>query len=529
MKKDSEIKDTSTKSKAGAKSSKATETKAKDTKAKVVKADETKAKETKVKETKAKDTKVSVSKAKDSEVKETKAKKNTKADDSMPVTKKASKKEAAKAENKKANKTEEPVTNDIDEVAEENSEDFVEMSELDDLIPSDADLLGTDDIDEELEELDLEDLENLGDLEAFDEDTDEDLDDNFDEEDSLEDLDDLEDLDGEDDLVNQNMKHRSRDVDEDDLGFEGSLSNLVEKNISSLEDIDYDEEYAETNESYISADNVKAYMTDIGRHRMLTAEEEAIVAKKIAEGGPDAEEARNTLITANLRLVISIAKKYNHSRLSLLDRIQHGNMGLMKAVEKFDYTKGFKFSTYATWWIRQGITRAIADYGKDIRIPVHMHETINKVNSAQKEMTTELGRQPTEKELAARLDMSEENLREILCYARDTVSLESPVGEEADSKLGDYIEDKKTQAPEAEAEKVLLRMELDKILSTLTPKEEQILRLRFGMDDNRPRTLEEVGAVYDVTRERIRQIEAKALRKLRAPSKSSSLRAYMND
>nr|MBO2471954.1 RNA polymerase sigma factor RpoD [Bacillota bacterium] len=271
-------------------------------------------------------------------------------------------------------------------------------------------------------------------------------------------------------------------------------------------------------------DPVRMYLKEIGRVPLLTAEEEVELAKRIEQGD---EEARRKLIEANLRLVVSIAKRYVGRGMLFLDLIQEGNLGLLKAVEKFDYRKGFKFSTYATWWIRQAITRAIADQARTIRIPVHMVETINKLVRVSRQLLQELGREPTAAEIAERMGMTEERVREIMKIAQEPVSLETPIGEEEDSHLGDFIEDQDAQAPADAASYTMLREQLEDVLESLTPREEKVLRLRFGLDDGRARTLEEVGQEFGVTRERIRQIEAKALRKLRHPSRSKKLRDFL--
>ena len=271
-------------------------------------------------------------------------------------------------------------------------------------------------------------------------------------------------------------------------------------------------------------DPVRMYLKEIGRVPLLTAEEEIELAKRIEQGD---EMAKRKLAEANLRLVVSIAKRYVGRGMLFLDLIQEGNLGLIKAVEKFDYRKGFKFSTYATWWIRQAITRAIADQARTIRIPVHMVETINKLIRVSRQLVQELGRDPTPEEIAKEMDLSEERVREILKIAQEPVSLETPIGEEEDSHLGDFIEDQDAPAPAEAASFMMLREQLEDVLGTLTDREEQVLRLRFGLDDGRSRTLEEVGQVFGVTRERIRQIEAKALRKLRHPSRSKKLKDFL--
>lgn len=271
-------------------------------------------------------------------------------------------------------------------------------------------------------------------------------------------------------------------------------------------------------------DPVRMYLKEIGRVPLLTAADEVALAKRIEQGD---EEAKRRLAEANLRLVVSIAKRYVGRGMQFLDLIQEGNLGLIKAVEKFDYTKGYKFSTYATWWIRQAITRAIADQARTIRIPVHMVETINKLVRVQRQLLQTLGREPTAEEIAAEMHIPVERVREINKIAQEPVSLETPIGEEEDSHLGDFIEDEEALAPAEAASAILLREQLEDVLSSLSPREARVLRLRFGLDDGRARTLEEVGQAFGVTRERIRQIEAKALRKLRHPSRSKKLRDYL--
>ena len=272
-------------------------------------------------------------------------------------------------------------------------------------------------------------------------------------------------------------------------------------------------------------DPVRMYLKEIGKVPLLTAEEEIELAKRMEAGD---EKAKQKLAEANLRLVVSIAKKYVGRGMSFLDLIQEGNMGLIKAVEKFDYTKGFKFSTYATWWIRQAITRAIADQARTIRIPVHMVETITKVKKVSSQLLHKNGHDPSPEEIAKELDMSVERVREIMRIAQDPVSLETPIGEEEDSHLGDFIPDDDAPAPAEAASLVLLKEQINQVLSTLTEREEKVLRLRFGLEDGRSRTLEEVGQQFNVTRERIRQIEAKALRKLRHPNRSNKVRDYLD-
>ena len=272
-------------------------------------------------------------------------------------------------------------------------------------------------------------------------------------------------------------------------------------------------------------DPVKIYLKEIGRVPLLSPDEETELAKRMAEGD---SYAKKRLSEANLRLVVSIAKKYVGRGMQFLDLIQEGNLGLLKAVEKFDYTKGFKFSTYATWWIRQAITRAIADQARTIRIPVHMVETITKVKKVSSQLLHETGHDPSAEEIADKLEMPAERVREIMRIAQDPVSLETPIGEEEDSHLGDFIPDDDAPAPADAASLMLLKEQLNEVLSTLTDREAKVLRLRFGLEDGRSRTLEEVGKEFDVTRERIRQIEAKALRKLRHPSRSKKLKDFLN-
>ena len=272
-------------------------------------------------------------------------------------------------------------------------------------------------------------------------------------------------------------------------------------------------------------DPVRMYLKEIGRVALLTTEQEVELARRMQEGD---EEAKNQLAEANLRLVVSIAKRYVGRGMLFLDLIQEGNLGLLKAVEKFDYTKGFKFSTYATWWIRQAITRAIADQARTIRIPVHMVETINKLVRVSRQLLQELGTDPTPEQIGAVMDLTPDRVREIQKVAQEPVSLETPIGEEEDSHLGDFIEDEDAQAPDEAASYILLKEQLEEVLETLTPREAKVLRLRFGLDDGRSRTLEEVGQEFGVTRDRIRQIEAKALRKLRHPSRSRKLKDYLD-
>ena len=301
----------------------------------------------------------------------------------------------------------------------------------------------------------------------------------------------------------------------------------------SLDDLDFTIETTETEETEDAStteqvaidDPVKVYLKEIGRVPLLTPEEETALAMRIIEGD---DAAKKRLSEANLRLVVSIAKRYVGRGMQFLDLIQEGNLGLIKAVEKFDYTKGFKFSTYATWWIRQAITRAIADQARTIRIPVHMVETINKVKKISSQLLHKNGHEPTAEEIAVELAMPVDKVREIMRVAQEPVSLETPIGEEEDSHLGDFIPDDDAPAPADAASHTLLKEQLDEVLQSLTDREAKVLRLRFGLEDGRPRTLEEVGKEFDVTRERIRQIEAKALRKLRHPSRSKKLKDFLD-
>lgn len=326
----------------------------------------------------------------------------------------------------------------------------------------------------------------------------------------------LDDLEFDASKVNEDMSEAFLDDDSD--------FNMEDEEEVPYTDFDYDNIVDDTVKVN---DPVKMYLKEIGRVRLLSSEEEIELAKKILLGD---EDAKNELTQANLRLVVSIAKHYVGRGMLFLDLIQEGNLGLIKAVEKFDYTKGFKFSTYATWWIRQAITRAIADQARTIRIPVHMVETINKITRYKRSLIQELGREPTAQEISDRMDpasrLSPERIREIEKIALDPVSLETPIGEEDDSHLGDFIEDKETQSPSEFTTKSLLKDELYSVMKDLTDREERVLRLRYGLDDGRPRTLEEVGKEFGVTRERIRQIEAKAIRKLRHPVRSKRFGDY---
>ena len=300
---------------------------------------------------------------------------------------------------------------------------------------------------------------------------------------------------------------------------------FLEEEMEEEEEVTADPKDLSVPDGISLADPIRMYLKEIGKIPLLSTEEEIELAKRMEKGD---EEARKKLAEANLRLVVSIAKRYAGRGMQFLDLIQEGNLGLIKAVEKFDYRKGYKFSTYATWWIRQAITRAIADQARTIRIPVHMVETINRLIRTSRQMVQELGREPTPEELAKKLDMPVERVREIKKISQDPVSLETPIGEEEDSHLGDFIQDDNVMVPADQATFTLLHEQLMESLETLTEREQQVLRLRFGLDDGRPRTLEEVGRVFHVTRERIRQIEAKALRKLRHPSRSKKLKDYLD-
>ena len=329
--------------------------------------------------------------------------------------------------------------------------------------------------------------------------------------------------------LNDALEELDFDVDQVDKIYDTIESN----NIEIVEDLAAENTRAEKEEDLEVAlyaeginidDPVKVYLKEIGRVPLLSADEEVDLAVRMSQGD---EAARRRLSEANLRLVVSIAKRYVGRGMQFLDLIQEGNLGLIKAVEKFDHTKGFKFSTYATWWIRQAITRAIADQARTIRIPVHMVETINKVKKVNSLLLHQNGHDPSSEQIAAELDMPVEKVREIMRVAQEPVSLETPIGEEEDSHLGDFIPDDDAPAPSDVASHTLLKEQLDEVLSTLTPREEKVLKLRFGLEDGRSRTLEEVGKEFNVTRERIRQIEAKALRKLRHPSRSKRLKDFL--
>jgi len=321
------------------------------------------------------------------------------------------------------------------------------------------------------------------------------------------------DADSLDDLYNAFNENGIAVVSEEEDGEDSSSGSLI------LEDDDL------TKDLNIN-DPVRMYLKEIGQIKLLSLPEELELADRISAGD---QEAKDILAEANLRLVVSIAKRYVGRGMLFLDLIQEGNIGLMKAVEKFDVSKGYKFSTYATWWIRQAITRAIADQARTIRVPVHMVETINKLARIQRQLTLELNREPSEEELAEKMNMNIEKVREIYKISQDPVSLETPIGEEDDSHLGDFIKDERNLSPEEYATNEMLKDEISEVLLTLTEREEKVIRLRFGLEDGKPRTLEEVGQMFGVTRERIRQIEAKALRKLRHPSRSRKLRDFMEE
>ncbi len=342
-------------------------------------------------------------------------------------------------------------------------------------------------------------------------------------------------------LTTQEIMDAMEDFDFDPSQVDKLYESLEAANIEIVEDFDLEPlenldvgldtvkdpevEDAGLADGVVIDDPVKVYLKEIGRVPLLTTDEEKELAIRIMDG--DAK-AKKRLSEANLRLVVSIAKRYVGRGMQFLDLIQEGNLGLIKAVEKFDYTKGFKFSTYATWWIRQAITRAIADQARTIRIPVHMVETINKVKKVSSQLLHKNGHEPTAEEVAGELDMPVDKVREIMRVAQEPVSLETPIGEEEDSHLGDFIPDDEAPAPADAASHTLLKEQLAEVLGSLTPREEKVLRLRFGLEDGRPRTLEEVGKEFDVTRERIRQIEAKALRKLRHPSRSKKLKDFLD-
>lgn len=338
-----------------------------------------------------------------------------------------------------------------------------------------------------------------------------------------------------DGIVNSDIMKALEDIDYDISQNDIDSASPDELESEELKEIEQDAksfDSAENMDKYFSQeglaidDPVRMYLKEIGKIPLLTPEREAYLAEQISLGN---KAAKDELIEANLRLVVSIAKRHVGKGMYFLDLIQEGNLGLIKAVEKFDHSKGYKFSTYATWWIRQAITRAIADQARTIRIPVHMVETIHKVSRTARQLLQELGREPTTDEIAESLGYTADRVREIMKIAQDPVSLETPIGEEEDSHLGDFVEDNDSPAPSDSASYSLLREQLCNILHTLTPREEEVIKLRFGLEDGRPRTLEEVGKKFEITRERIRQIEAKALRKLRHPSRSKVLKDYLSN
>ena len=414
----------------------------------------------------------------------------------------------------------------------------VTLDDLKNLIKETAEAMGgklsQDDLDAFLTKYDLDD-ESAEELLSFITDNDILIEDGFDALDDIDDdqlmsgmasdLDGLEALETLDDL--DNLDDLDSDIDNDvaDLDFGGDFDMLTGDTVNMYSNEEEDDSNQLGSNVKIN-DPVKMYLKEIGRVELLSHDEEISLAKRILDGD---EEAKKKLAAANLRLVVSIAKRYVGRGMLFLDLIQEGNMGLIKAVEKFDYTKGFKFSTYATWWIRQAITRAIADQARTIRIPVHMVETINKLTRVQRQLIQELGREPSAEEISEKMDgMTPEKVREIQKISLEPVSLETPIGEEDDSHLGDFIEDEGAMSPDDYAANELLKDELNEVLLELTDREEKVLRLRFGLDDGRTRTLEEVGKEFNVTRERIRQIEAKALRKLKHPSRSKRLKDFLD-
>jgi len=414
----------------------------------------------------------------------------------------------------------------------------VTLDDLKNLIKETAEAMGgklsQDDLDAFLTKYDLDD-ESAEELLSFITDNDILIEDGFDALDDIDDdqlmsgmasdLDDLEALETLDDL--DNLDDLDSDIDNDvaDLDFGGDFDMLTGDTVNMYSNEEEDDSNQLGSNVKIN-DPVKMYLKEIGRVELLSHDEEISLAKRILDGD---EDAKKKLAAANLRLVVSIAKRYVGRGMLFLDLIQEGNMGLIKAVEKFDYTKGFKFSTYATWWIRQAITRAIADQARTIRIPVHMVETINKLTRVQRQLIQELGREPSAEEISEKMDgMTPEKVREIQKISLEPVSLETPIGEEDDSHLGDFIEDEGAMSPDDYAANELLKDELNEVLLELTDREEKVLRLRFGLDDGRTRTLEEVGKEFNVTRERIRQIEAKALRKLKHPSRSKRLKDFLD-
>ncbi|MGI6529070.1 MAG: RNA polymerase sigma factor RpoD [Clostridia bacterium] len=392
-------------------------------------------------------------------------------------------------------------------------------------------------------DMEPEDLEKIEDIDLLDEDID--LDKDYDEDDSYKEDDDrhaqtivfndeivksiLEKGKGKGVLTIDEINAALEDIEIEPEIIERVYQAAEQMGINIIEDESEEEDLGEDLEASVEGigleDHVRMYLREIGKVPLLTAEEEVELAHRIEMGD---EEAKRRLNEANLRLVVSIAKRYVGRGMQFLDLIQEGNLGLLKAVEKFDYRKGFKFSTYATWWIRQAITRAIADQARTIRIPVHMVETINKLLRVSKQLSQELGKDPTPEQIAEEMEMPVEKVREIMKISQEPVSLETPVGEEEDSHIGDFIADENAPAPSERAAYTLLKEQLLEVLETLTPREQKVLKLRFGLEDGRARTLEEVGKEFNVTRERIRQIEAKALRKLRHPSRSKKLRDYID-
>ena len=392
-------------------------------------------------------------------------------------------------------------------------------------------------------DMEPEDLEKIEDIDLLDEDID--LDKDYDEDDSYKEDDDrhaqtivfndeivksiLEKGKGKGVLTIDEINAALEDIEIEPEIIERVYQAAEQMGINIIEDESEEEDLGEELEASVEGigleDHVRMYLREIGKVPLLTAEEEVELAHRIEMGD---EEAKKRLNEANLRLVVSIAKRYVGRGMQFLDLIQEGNLGLLKAVEKFDYRKGFKFSTYATWWIRQAITRAIADQARTIRIPVHMVETINKLLRVSKQLSQELGKDPTPEQIAEEMEMPVEKVREIMKISQEPVSLETPVGEEEDSHIGDFIADENAPAPSERAAYTLLKEQLLEVLETLTPREQKVLKLRFGLEDGRARTLEEVGKEFNVTRERIRQIEAKALRKLRHPSRSKKLRDYID-
>lgn len=326
-----------------------------------------------------------------------------------------------------------------------------------------------------------------------------------------------------------NERNGSRGFDDENEDWESKLASEPEPSPEELDE-EIDTSKPEEVPASITADDpVRLYLREIGSIPLLTATQEIELARAIEMGGATGAMAKRNLVRANLRLVVSIAKKYLNRGMMFLDLIQEGNLGLMRAADKFDYQRGFKFSTYATWWIRQAITRAIADQARTIRIPVHMIETINKLKKTQRQLSQDLGRKPTEEEVAAAMEITVARLREIGKIAQEPISLETPVGKEEDSNIGDFVEDTDAKTPSARVNQKMLREEIIEVMAGLGPRERDVLRLRFGLDDGRTRTLEEVGQLFGVTRERVRQIEAKALRKLRHPGRSRRLRDYMDE